>query len=139
MSAFFAFGTFASGLAAVSIINAGGPLDSIWRLNPRAHAAFLGIGTWSVLLLGVVAIACAAAALGLLYGKRWGYALAITLLIVNCLGDVMNVLMGAEPRAIVGVPVVALLLWYLLSQQVRTYFSSASGQETPHNNRWRVP
>jgi hypothetical protein len=41
---------------------------------------------------------------------------------MNLVGDVINSALGIEPRAIVGVPVVALTLWYLASRQARGYF-----------------
>jgi hypothetical protein len=43
-------------------------------------------------------------------------------LIVNVTGDVVNAALGIEPRALVGVPIVALILWYLFSRRVRGYF-----------------
>jgi hypothetical protein len=122
LSAFFAFGTLASGLSTVSLLTPGGVLEPIWRLNPRAHEAFAGMGTWAPFLLGTVCLACAASAYGFFAGKLWGYWLGITLLVVNLTGDLINAALGIEPRAVVGVPVVALLLWYLSSSRVRTFF-----------------
>jgi hypothetical protein len=51
--------------------------------------------------------------------------LALTLLIINLLGDLANALSETEPRAIVGIPVVAALLFYLGSRRVRLFFGSA--------------
>ena len=86
------------------------------------------MGTWAPLLLSVVSLACASSAYGFFTGKRWGYRLGITLLLINLAGDFVNAALGVEPRALVGVPVVALLLWYLLSGRVKKFFSStASG------------
>jgi hypothetical protein len=130
LSALFAFGALASGLSAVSLLTPGGPLEPIWRLKPRAHEAFAGAGTWAPLLLGAVCLACAAAAYGFFTGRLWGYRLGITLLVVNLAGDLINAGLGIEPRAVVGLPVVALLLWYLSSSRVRTFFrSTARGPE----------
>lgn len=80
------------------------------------------MGTWASLLLGTVCLACAATAYGFFTGKLWGYWLGITLLVVNLTGDLINAALGIEPRAVVGLPVVALLLWYLSSSRVRTFF-----------------
>jgi hypothetical protein len=49
-------------------------------------------------------------------------------LIVNLTGDVVNAALGIEPRAWVGVPIVALVLWYLLSRKVKDFFRGASGE-----------
>lgn len=73
-------------------------------------------------LLASVCVACAFAALGLWSGKPWGYRVAVGLLVVNLVGDVANVLLGVEPRAIVGVPIVVGLLAFLARAKVRSYF-----------------
>lgn len=122
MSAFFAFGALAAGLAAVSLLTPGGPLEPMWRLNPRGHAGLLALGHWGPVVLGGACVACGCAAYGLARGRAWGYRLGICLLLVNLAGDLTNVFLGPEPRAIVGIPVVAILLWYLSSRSVRAYF-----------------
>jgi len=99
----------------------------MWRLNPRAREAFSGMGAWALLLLGPVCLACAASAHGFFHGKRWGYRLGIGLLLVNLTGDLINAALGIEPRAVIGVPIVALLLWYLSSSRVRSFFSAGRG------------
>jgi hypothetical protein len=122
LAAFFAFGTLASGVSVVSLLTPGGPLDPVWRLNPRAHHAFSSMGIWAPLLLGAVCVACAASAYGFFRGESWGYRLGIAVLLVNLAGDIINSAIGVEPRAVIGVPVVALLLWYLSSTRVRLFF-----------------
>ena len=61
----------------------GGRLEPIWRLNPQAHAAFLGIGRWAVALMGAVAGACGLTAWGLWMRARWGHRLVVAVLAVN--------------------------------------------------------
>jgi hypothetical protein len=97
----------------------------MWRLNPRAHEAFSRMGVWAPLLLGTVCLACAASAYGFFTGKRWGLRLGVALLLLNLTGDLVNAALSIEPRAVVGVPIVALLLWYLSSRKVKTFFSSS--------------
>jgi hypothetical protein len=118
----FAFGVLASGLALVTLAAPGGPLDAIWRVNPRGHEAFLQMGAPAFVLLAAVCIACAATAFGLFARKKWGYRAAAAMLLVNLAGSLVNVLTGSEPHAIVGVPVVGLMLWYLSTPRVRMYF-----------------
>jgi hypothetical protein len=122
LACLFAFGTLVSGLSAISLLTPGGVLEPMWRLNPRARDSFSRMGTWAPLLLGVVCLACAACAYGFFTGRRWGYRLGVGGLLVNLAGDVVNAALGIEPRAVIGVPVVALILWYLASQQVRGFF-----------------
>ena len=126
LACLFAFGTLASGLSLVSLLTPGGPLEPMWRLNPRAHEAFSRMGIWALLLLGPVCLACAASAYGFFTGRRWGYRLGVTLLLVNLTGDLINTALGIEPRAVVGVPIVVLLLWYLSSRKVKAFFSHAT-------------
>ena len=125
MSALFAAGTLASGLAAVSLLTPGGYLEPIWRLNPAGHAGLRALGAWAPVILAAVCLACAAAGYGFITGKRWGYRLGVVLLLANLAGDLLNVAFGIERRALVGIPIVALLLWYLSSPTVRQYFRSA--------------
>ncbi len=103
----------------------------MWRLNPRAHETFSRMGIWAPLLPGIVCLACTASAYGFFTGKRRGYRLGVTLLVVNLIGDVVNAGLGIEPRAVVGVPIVAFLLWYLSSRRVRGFFEGSSHDGAP--------
>lgn len=126
---FFLFGTLASGLSVISLLTPQGPLEIIWRLNPRAQAAFSEMGIGAPILLAAVCAACAASAYGFFKGRRWGYRLGIALLLVNLAGNLINGVLGIEPRAWIGVPIVGLLLWYLSSRRVREFFRSSADQD----------
>jgi hypothetical protein len=123
----FAFGVLASGLAAISLLDPGGVLEPMWRINPRGHNGFARIGLLGPVLLAVVCMACAATAIGLVRVKGWGYWAAIAMLSFNLLADMFNVLSGTEPRAVVGLPVVGALLWFLSRTPVRAYFKPRGG------------
>lgn len=123
MAVFFGLGALVSAVACASLLFPGGPLEPMWRLNPRAREAFAGMGGWAPLLLLAVSAACALTAAGLWRGRRWGYRLAVGMLLVNLGGDVVNVLLGTEPRAVVGIPIVAALLALLARPRVRGSFS----------------
>jgi uncharacterized membrane protein (DUF2068 family) len=118
----FAIGICASFLSAVSLAFPGSFLDPIWRLNPNARAEFNRIGDWAIVLMIGVCIACTFTTVGLWRGRRWGYWLAVVMLLVNLAGNVVNVITGAEPRAIVGVPIVLAILVYLLRNRARHHF-----------------
>ncbi|HTR04440.1 MAG TPA: hypothetical protein VMN82_14710 [Thermoanaerobaculia bacterium] len=122
LACLFALGAIVSALSAISLLGPGGPLEPMWRLNPRARESFSRMGPWALLLLAVVCAACVACAYGFAAGKRWGYRLGVGGLCVNGAGDLANAALGIEPRALIGVPVVALILWYLFSRRVRDYF-----------------
>jgi len=115
-------------VAAVSLLFPNGFLEPIWKLNPRGRAGLGAIGIWAVLLFTVVCLACAVAAIGLWRGARYGYAMAITVLTINSLGDLFNVISGTEPRAIIGIPIVILILAYLLTTKVRRFFRTSANR-----------
>lgn len=122
LSIFFLFGATASFIAFVSLLFPGSFLEPMWRLNPRAREGFASIGAWAVVLMCAVCIACALTAAGLWRGARWGYRLAVALLAINLLGDVVNAVLGTEPRAVIGIPVVVAIFTYLMSSRVRRFF-----------------
>ena len=122
LSIFFLAGAAISLTASISLLRPNNFLESMWRLNPRAHASLSSVGLFAVLLLSTVSVLCAVAAIGLWRGSRLGYLLAVVLIAINLLGSVTNVLLGTEPRAIVGVPIAAAILAYLLSKRVRLLF-----------------
>jgi hypothetical protein len=126
LSIFFWAGALISFIAAVSLLFPGRFLQPMWRLNPRAREGFAGIGGWAILLMGAVSVACAMAAAGLWRGARWGYWFALVLLVINLTGDITNVLLGTEPRAAVGIPIVLAILMFLASRRVRRFFSKAA-------------
>ncbi|HEX8137638.1 MAG TPA: hypothetical protein VF544_08620 [Pyrinomonadaceae bacterium] len=127
LSLFFLFGATASFLSFISLLFPGNFLEPMWQLNPRARAGFVSMGGWAIVLMAVVCIACALAAVGLWRGLLWGYWLAVALLAVNLLGDIINVALGTEPRAAVGIPIVVVILIFLLSGRVKQFFLKSGG------------
>lgn len=125
LSIFFLFGAAMSFIAFISLLFPGSLLGSMWRVNPRAREGFAGIGAWAVLLMCAVSVACVLASLGLWRGVRWGYWVAMSLLCINLLGDIANVLLGTEPRAAVGIPIVLAILAFMMSRRVRRFFTSS--------------
>jgi hypothetical protein len=123
LSVFLALGCLIALTSAVSLLFPGSFLEPMWRLNPRARTAFSFMGVWAPVLLIVVSAACGTAAWGLWRGRRWGHRLAVGVFAFNLLGDTANVVLGTEPRAIVGIPITALLLFYLFRPKVRRYFA----------------
>jgi uncharacterized membrane protein (DUF2068 family) len=125
----FLFGTVASFVSLVALAVPGSFLEPIWKLNPRAHAGFATMHRWAIVLMCVVCVACALTAVGLWRGARWGYWLAIVMLAVNLLGDIANVLVGTERKALIGIPIVIIILIFLVSKRVRDFFANSA--ETP--------
>ena len=82
------------------------------------------MGPWAIVLLGTVSFASVLCATGLWKGREWGRRLALAGLAVNALGDMTNAIVGRDPRTLVGVPVAAVFIAYLVSPRVARYFSS---------------
>ena len=120
--------SFVAGLA---LLRPNSFLESMWRLNPRAQINLSSLGIWAVLLLITVSLFCASAAVGLWRGARWGHRIAVVLIAVNLVADVANVILGTEPRAIVGVPIAAVILGYLMTRKVRKLFSTQASEVVP--------
>ena len=118
----FAIGTVASLIAVITLTFAGSFLDVAWLVNPHAREGFNRIGGWSVVLMSAVFVACLLTAIGLWRRLEWGYWLALVMLIVNLAGDAINVIVGKDRRAIVGIPIVLILLLYLMRRNTREFF-----------------
>jgi hypothetical protein len=122
LTVFFLAGAAISLTAGVSLFLPDSFRESIWRLNPRAHEKLTSLGVWGSILLTTVSALCAAAAIGLWRRLRWGYWITVCLIGINLIANVTNVLLGTEPRAIVGIPIAAAILAYLMRKKVREAF-----------------
>jgi predicted lysophospholipase L1 biosynthesis ABC-type transport system permease subunit len=114
LAAFFAFGASMCALTIALLLFPGTPLDALWRLNPDAHAAFEKIGRWSIPIMFIVGAACCSAAMGLWRGARWGTRLALVILSANMLGDLINTVFRHDYRALIGLPVASVMIFYLV-------------------------
>ena len=113
LARFFAFGACMCALTIWLLLFPGGALDSLWRLNPEAHAAFQRIGGLLILLMVIVGVACALAAIGLARNAKWGRWLGILILAANLLGDLTNAFVRHDLRTLIGVPIAGAMIFYL--------------------------
>ncbi len=110
--------------AGVPMLLPGSALQNVWRLNPQAQVGLGALGSWAIVLMLVVSVACGLSAVGLWRGATWGRAAALTVLTVNLLGDAGNALVRGDLRTLIGVPIGAALIAYLLlNRRVRAYFA----------------
>jgi len=132
LAVFFAFGATMCSLTIVLLLFPGTALDSLWRLNPDAHLGFQSIGSWSILLMVTVGTACFLAAIGLWQGALWGTRLALIILSVNILGDLINALFRHDYRALIGLPMGAVMIFYLVRSKTQSK-SFALGQKADNS------
>jgi uncharacterized membrane protein (DUF2068 family) len=114
LSGFFAFGATMCALTTALLLFPGTVLDSLWRLNPDAYAAFQTMGAWAIALMLAVGIACGITAIGLWRGAFWGSQIAIVILVVNTIGDLSNVMLRHDFRALIGLPIAAAMIFWLI-------------------------
>ncbi|MFL6543254.1 MAG: hypothetical protein ACJ8I9_08810 [Chthoniobacterales bacterium] len=85
--ALFWFGVAMSLLTAFLLLFPATPLDVLWRIKPEAKGDLVVFGYAAVLLMLIVAIACAFAAVGVTSRAEWGRLTAIAILSANLFGD----------------------------------------------------
>ena len=114
LAGFFGFGAAICLVTIVALLFPGGALEPIWRLNPDAHIAFQQLGKLSISLMFAVGAACAAAAIGLGKGARWGIPLTLAILFINLVGDLLNAFVRRDLRTLIGLPIGGAMIAYLL-------------------------
>jgi hypothetical protein len=114
---FFAGGALICSVVMLALAFPGSFLESIWRLRPDARLEFQQVGDWSVALMAAVGAACALAAFGLARGAEWGSQIAIGVLTVNLVGDTFNAVFRGDLRTLIGLPIGALMIWYLMKRK----------------------
>lgn len=114
LSVFFAFGAIMAATTCLALLFPVAAWAVLWRLNPEAHAAFQAMGAWALVLMLCVAAACALAAIGLWNRTQWGYRLAIAVLFVNIVGDLGNAIIRGDLRTLIGIPIAAAMIGYLV-------------------------
>ena len=126
LTAFFMFGALMAFLAFLGLLFPGRFLESMWRANPQAHVALTKLGGWGVLLMLLVAIACALGAFGLWRRAEWGHRLAVSILALNLIADLGNAVVRGDLRTLVGVPIGGAMIFYLLRPRTRAQFKVRS-------------
>jgi hypothetical protein len=113
---FFTAGALICCIVMLALAFPGSFLESIWRLRPDARLEFEQFGDWSIALMAAVGAACGVAAFGLARGAEWGRQLAIGVLTVNLVGDTFNAIFRRDLRTLLGLPIGALMIWYLMKR-----------------------
>jgi hypothetical protein len=118
LTIFFAGGALICLVTVLALAFPGSFLESIWRLKPEAQVQFLQIGRGtSMALMTAIGAACGLSAFGLAQNAQWGRKLAIAVLVLNVIGDSLNALLRHDLRTLIGIPIGALMIWYLLRRK----------------------
>jgi hypothetical protein len=114
LAVFFAFGATMCALTVGLLLFPGSPFDALWRLNPDARPALQSLGNWSFVLMLAVGTGCFVASIGLWRGAVWGTRVAVIILSVNILADVINAVLRHDYRALIGLPIGVVMIFFLL-------------------------
>lgn len=112
--------------AGITLIFPGTILDRAWVLNPTGHQGLTALGRWVGFLFPLLGLALAAAGIGWLKRRRWGWMLAILLIGGNAVGDLARLVSGAWVAGAVGVLLAGALLIYMTRPAMRHFFKAHS-------------
>jgi hypothetical protein len=126
LTGFFIFGACASGVSVVTLLCPGSPLDVLWRVNPQGHGALRAAEAWGVTLMVLVCLLCSFTARGLWLRAWWGHRLAVAMLVLNLAGDSAGALVTGDLRTLIGLPIGAGMIAYLLSPGARAAFQAGA-------------
>jgi len=120
---FLFFGAVMAGLAAITLLSPGTPLDELWVLNPIAYKRLAPFGRTVGILFLLLGAALATAGVGWFRGRLWGWRLALVIIAIQVVGDVVTCIRGDFLRGGIGVVIAGALLLFLLQPRIRTKFA----------------
>ena len=130
IAAFLLVATLIALMVATTLIFPGTPLDKLWEFNRPAYAQFRVLGTASGILLLLLGLVTAAAATGLVRGRRWSWWLAISIFAINGTGDVVGLVVTRDVvRSGSGALIAAGFIFCLLRKEVRLFFDQRGAEE----------
>jgi hypothetical protein len=120
---FLFFGMTMAVLAGTTLLCPGTSLDRIWVLNRRAHFQLVRLGPRVGLAFLLLGMTLAAAGVGWFQRKRWGWRLAVSIIGIQVLGDLLNLVSGDYLRGVTGVAAAGSLFVYLCRPPVKILFN----------------
>jgi len=100
--------------------------DRIWALNAQAYSRLAPFGKTVGVLFLLLSATLLFAGAGWFKRRRWGWRLAVAIIVTQVLGDLLNASTGDVIRGGISFIIAAALLVYLLRPQVRSAFTSAN-------------
>ena len=112
-----------AGLAAITLLSPGAPLDGLWVLNPIAYKRLAPLGRTVGILFLLLAAALTTAGVGWFQRRLWGWRFAVAIIATQVLGDVVNCVRGDWLRGGTGAIIAGALLLFLLRSNIRAAFT----------------
>jgi hypothetical protein len=112
-----------AGLAAITLLSPGTPLDELWVLNPIAYKRLAPLSRTVGVLFLLLGAALATAGVGWFRRRLWGWRLAVVIIAIQVVGDVVNCVRGDFLRGGTGVVIAGALLLFLLQPRIRATFA----------------
>jgi hypothetical protein len=120
---FLLFGAVMAGLAAITLLSPGTPLDSLWVLNPIAYEQLAPLGRTVGILFLLLGAALTTAGVGWFRRRLWGWRFAVVIIATQVVGDLVNCVTGDLLRGGTGVIIAGALLLFLLQPKIRDSFA----------------
>jgi hypothetical protein len=118
---FLLWGAAMATFAGITLIFPGTFLDRAWAINPTGHAGLTALGRGVGFLFPLLGLTLAAAGIGWLKRRRWGWMLATLLIGGNAVGDLVRLVSGAWVEGAVGVLLAGALLIYMTRPAMRHF------------------
>ena len=111
-----------AGLAAITLLWRGTPLDRMWVLNQMAHKRLVPMGRVVGILFLLLSGALTTAGIGWFRHRPWGWGLAVVIVATHVVGDLVNCVRGDILRGGTGVIIAGALLLFLWRPKIRDSF-----------------
>ena len=119
---FLFFGAVMAGLAAITLLWRGTPLDRLWVLNQMAYKRLVPMGRAVGILFLLLSGALTTAGIGWFRRRPWGWRLAVVIIATQVVGDLVNCVRGDLLRGGTGVIVAGALLLFFWRPKIRDSF-----------------
>jgi len=119
---FLFFGAVVAGLAAITLLWRGTPLDRLWVLNQMAYKRLVPMGRAVGILFLLLSGALTTAGIGWFRRRPWGWRLAVVIIATQVVGDLVNCVRGDLLRGGTGVIIAGALLLFLWRPKIRDSF-----------------
>jgi len=120
---FFALAAAITTVTGISLLSPGTTLDAMWRIKPTEHDQLLSVGASAFVGFFILAALMGMTSVGSFLRRRWAWWLAMSIFVMNGLGDAVRMVLGAPIEGAVGVAVVTLILFWMSRRGVRDMFS----------------